>query len=299
MEATIQEITQWTVLSLIEWGTQYLQEREIESARLNCELLLCHVLNCRRIDLYLKFGQPLSTNELGAFKGLLKRRIVHEPLQYILGETEFMGLKFVVDRRVFIPRPETELVVEEIIMLLRKEPPRDLRILEIGTGSGNIAISLAKYISGCYVETIELSDDAISVARDNIIQHRCENHVTVIKGGIFREGLALLRDSYDVIVSNPPYISIEEFQMLPTEVKGFEPTLALTDGADGLRFYRVIAELGKHHLLQGGWVVVEIAYNLADQVMQLFGSAGYPEVQTIRDYDNNVRIVKAQFHGEP
>jgi len=173
METTAQDVKQWTVLSLIERGTQFLQEKEIDSARLNCELLLCHVLHCRRIDLYLKFDQPLSAGELGVFKILLKRRVEHEPLQYIVGETEFMGLKFAVDPRVLIPRPETELLVEEIIALSRDNPGNVRRILDIGTGSGNIAISLAKFIPDCLIETIEVSDDAIALACKNIQRHHC------------------------------------------------------------------------------------------------------------------------------
>ncbi len=298
METTAQDVKQWTVLSLIERGTQFLQEKGIDSARLNCELLLCHVLHCGRIDLYLKFDQPLSADELGVFKILLKRRVKHEPLQYIIGETEFMGLKFAADPCVLIPRPETELLVEEIIALSRNNPENVRRILEIGTGSGNIAISLAKFIPDCLVETIEVSDDAIALAHKNIHRHQCENRIKVLKGNILQNFSSVLHDRYDVIVSNPPYISVEEFEMLPPEVKEFEPALALTDGADGLSFYRVIAELGIEHLRQDGWIAVEIAYNLADEVVQIFKRPEYSGIQTIRDYDKNIRIVKAQFCGK-
>ena len=298
METTAQDVKQWTVLSLIERGTQFLQEKEIDSARLNCELLLCHVLHCRRIDLYLKFDQPLSAGELGVFKILLKRRVEHEPLQYIVGETEFMGLKFAVDPRVLIPRPETELLVEEIIALSRDNPGNVRRILDIGTGSGNIAISLAKFIPDCLIETIEVSDDAIALACKNIQRHHCENRIKVLKGNILQDCSSVLHDRYDVIVANPPYISVEEFQMLPPDVKEFEPAIALTDGADGLSFYRIIADVGIEYLCRDGRVVVEIAYNLADAVVQIFSRPEYSGIQTIRDYDQNVRIVKAQFCGK-
>ncbi|HMD13048.1 MAG TPA: peptide chain release factor N(5)-glutamine methyltransferase [Bacteroidota bacterium] len=298
METIEQDVKQWSILSLIDRGTQFLQEKEIESARLNCELLLCHVLHCRRIDLYVKFDQPLSTDELGIFKKLLQRRAAREPLQYITGTTDFMGLQFAVDPRVLIPRPETELLVEEIITLSKNKPDDVRRILEIGTGSGNIAVSLAKFIPECCVETIEHSDDAISLARENILRHQCGDHVKVFKGNILQDCSSILHDRYDVIIANPPYISAEEFHMLPPEVKNFEPALALTDGADGLSFYRVIAKLGIEHLQQNGWVVVEIAYDMADQVVQIFSKPEYSGIQTIRDYDQNIRIVKAQFCGK-
>ncbi|MFA6542651.1 MAG: peptide chain release factor N(5)-glutamine methyltransferase, partial [Bacteroidota bacterium] len=217
----------WTIIDLITWGTSYLNDRGFDDARLNIELLLSHVLNLQRIRLYTNFDTPLSDDELARFKALLKRRLDHEPLQYILGETEFMGLKFRVDNRVLIPRPETEVLVEQTIKELQTRYPdsADVRVLEIGTGSGCIAISIAHAIKACHVTAIDCSSDAIIVARQNATLNGVDERIAF--HCLEYQEQAGIDGTFHCIVSNPPYISVNEYSQLSREVKDFEPSVAL------------------------------------------------------------------------
>ena len=293
METSTVEQKLWTTLSLLNWSVEYLTLNGFDSPRLATELLLAHVLRCSRVDLYTNFDRPLSKAELVQFKALFKRRLAHEPLQYILGETEFMGLKFIVDKRVLIPRPETEVLVEQIINLSKQV--QSYQILDIGTGSGNIAISLAKYIGMCEVDAIDVSDDALAVAEQNLKLHHLERKIRLLQGDVLQENITFRHQQYDVIVSNPPYISQDEFASLQPEVKEYEPTVATTDGRDGLTFYRAITKIGKTRLVPGGWVFVEFAYNQSDAVSALFDKAGYSDVEVIPDYSRILRILKARW----
>lgn len=279
----------WTSLSLITWGAEYLRSKEIDSPRLTCELLLSSVLRCGRIELYTSFDRPLSPDELANFKNLFKRRLSREPLQYILGETEFMGLKFKVDSRVLIPRPETEVLVEQTLALAR-DLPRG-RILDIGTGSGNIAISLANYLDGWQVDSIDVSPAALELAAENCAMHGCQGRVQFSHANIHN---FMPSGEYNVIVSNPPYISKTEFADLQPEVRDFEPALATTDGGSGLTFYEIISAFGKSHILKDGWVLVEHAYNQSEAVREIFRNNGYRSVTPVLDYSRVPRVVKAQ-----
>ena len=293
MEASITEQKLWTSLSLINWSTDYLASKEIDSPRLTCELLLARVLRCSRIDLYTKFDRPLLKEELSQFKLLFKRRMSREPLQYILAETEFMGLKFNVDRRVLIPRPETEVLVEQVIALAKRTPLP--YILDIGTGSGNIAISLAKCLSECEIDAIDVSSDALEVARNNLELHRCGGRVNLFQCDVLQEHIQLPRERYDLIVSNPPYISQKEFQSLQVEVRDFEPVIATTDGGNGLKYYHAIANIGKRYLVQGGWIVIEHAYDQSEAVKSIFHDMGYSDIEIAYDYNRTPRVVKARW----
>jgi release factor glutamine methyltransferase len=292
MEVSTTEQKLWTSLSLINWGAEYLGSKEIDSPRLTCELLLTNVLNCSRIDLYSKFDRPLSTEELAQFKRLLKRRLSHEPLQYILGQTEFMGLRFVVDRRVLIPRPETEILVEQAIALLRNMQSNV--ILDIGTGSGNIAISVAKFIPDCKIDAVDISAEALEVAAQNVAHHGCERQVNLCCTNILQEDVILPHQQYDLIVSNPPYISQKEYSLLQPEIRDFEPRMAATDAENGLTFFHAIAKLGKRSLAPGGWVIVEHAYDQSDMVKSIFHEMGYQDIEIAYDYDKIPRVVKAR-----
>lgn len=280
----------WTSLSLINWGAEYLRSKNIDSPRLTCELLLANVLRCGRIELYTSFDRPLTSDELANFKNLFKRRLSREPLQYILGETEFMGLRFNVDSRVLIPRPETEVLVEQALALARNIPAG--RILDIGTGSGNIAISLATTLQGWQVDAVDVSPAALELAGENRLLHSCGDRVSFIHADIQSYEPA---QEYDVIVSNPPYVSSAEFAGLEPEVRNFEPALATTDGGTGLTFYEIIAAFGKRHLVSGGWVLVEHAYNQSEQVRAIFENSGYRNVTPVADYSRIPRVVRAQL----
>jgi release factor glutamine methyltransferase len=282
----------WTIIDLVNWSTQYLKEKGFEDSRLNTELLLCHTLKCSRIDLYTHFDKPLSNDELITFKSLFKRRLDYEPIQYIIGETEFMGLKFFVDKRVLIPRQETEILVQETINLCRNFVG-SINILDIGVGSGNITVSLAKNVENAFVTGIDVSGDALEVAKINVERHSLGNEVKLLHHDVFNE--ITFEEKFDIVVSNPPYISSDEMKEVKKEVSDYEPSIATTDLSDGLTYYKRIVEVGKLILKEGGWLLVEIAYNQKDKVSKLLSSSGYSNVETIKDYGGNFRVVKGKY----
>ncbi len=283
----------WTILSLLEWSTGALRDRGVADARLNAELLLCRILGCKRIDLYLKFDKMLTDQELAAYKVLFKRRLANEPIQYILGETEFMGLRLSVDTRVFIPRPDTELLVEEARREALERPDDRRKVLDIGTGSGNVAIAMAAGVEGCVVDAIDSSDEALEVARANVTFHNLEHRITLIQADIRGDAISRLRPPYDLVLSNPPYIPEEEFQTLPAEIREHEPQGATRVAGDGLEFYRTIAVRGAQLLRTGGRMIVEIGYNQSETVPEIFRKEGYKSISTVRDYGGHVRVVRA------
>jgi release factor glutamine methyltransferase len=272
----------WTVLGIINWGTEYFASKGIESARLNIELLLSHLLSCSRIQLYTNFDRPLTPADLAALKKLVQRRIAHEPLQYILGATSFLGYELRVDTRALIPRPETELLIEEIVHDASQHPRRSY--LDIGTGSGNIPIAIAKRVPDALVDSVDISADALALAAINVRAHRLEERCALVQGDVMSARWAPPRANYDVIVSNPPYISQYEFAELAPEIRHFEPAIATTDNADGLSFYNRIADVGTRFLAEGGKIIVEIAYNQLNDVTAIFSGRGFGRIDVRRDY---------------
>lgn len=283
----------WTITELIGWSSAYLKEKGFEDARLNAELLLCHTLNYKRIDLYTKFDKPLTNTELALYKSYFKRRLDHEPLQYIIGEAKFMGLKFKVDKRVLIPRQETEILVEQVINKCRNFEGQ-INILDIGVGSGNIAVSLAKFIENALVTAIDISTGALEVAKLNIENNNVSDRVELINHDIFDK--LNLNKKFDIVVSNPPYISKQEFKEVSADVSRYEPRLATTDGCDGLTYYRRIADVSRSILNNIGNVFVEIAYNQNEDVTRIFSEMGYVNLETVKDYSGNHRVVKAEWN---
>ena len=295
--ATATEPKTWSILALIEWSSEYLSSKKFESPRLTVELMLAKVLGFDRIGLYTHFDQILTPEQLASFKGFLTRKLSHEPVQYIVGETSFMGLRFFVDSRVLIPRPETEILVEQVISHCKASASGRIRILDIGTGSGNIAVSLAKLIPGCEVLTLDTSAAALAVAGRNIEHHAVGDRVRMLQTDFLKDEPPAGR--FDIVVSNPPYISRAEFKLLPREIREYEPPISTTDDADGLTFYRRIAGQGAKLLDSNGWLFVEVAYDQAPAVRDIFSSSGFRNIGTIKDYSGIERIVKAQFVCEP
>ncbi len=281
----------WTVLSLLQWATQYLADHGFDEARLHVELLLARVLSCSRLELYTSFDRPMTQEELARFKALLKRRVTHEPLQYILGETEFMGIRLAVDRRVLIPRPETESLVEKALEAMKTMPGRSIDVLDIGTGSGNIAIAVAKFEPRARVAAIDVSADALHLAESNARDNDAGT-VEFFRASVFDEFLP--GREFDVIISNPPYLSREEFPQVQPEVKDFEPRIATTDDADGLTFVRRIAEVSSQRLRRGGWLFLEIAYNQSAQAREILERADLCDVCVAEDFAGHPRIVSAR-----
>jgi release factor glutamine methyltransferase len=284
---------QWTILDLITWGTGYLTEKKIDDARLTIELLLSRVLQLQRIQLYTKFDQPLSETELASFKALLKRRLSNEPLQYILGDTEFMGLRFLVDANVLIPRPETELLAERAIAVLKNDFPSDqpLYILDIGTGSGCIAVTLAKKLPNAQVTGIDISEGAVRTASANAELNGLQDRVHFMIGDITTIQPDQFPHRFHCIISNPPYISSAEFAQVAPEVKDFEPSIALTDNGNGLKFYPYIAHFASAALMENGIVAVEHAFDQSPAVQVIFADAGFKDPEVIKDYQGIERHV--------
>jgi len=283
-----------TMLSLRDWAEARLAENAVDEAQLHAELLLAHVLAQPRLALALQRDRPLTAAECARFEALFLRRLAGEPLQYILGETEFMGMRFAVDRRVLIPRPETEVLVEAVIGFLKGVRAPAASVLDIGTGSGNIAVSIAKFLPSARVTSMDISRDALDVARKNADVHGTGN-VTFLTASIFDETPAGVR--YDVLVSNPPYVSFSEYAGLQREVREFEPPEAVTDGGDGYRFIRRITEISRGLLSSGGALFMEIAYNQGDEAASIARTAGLAGVTILKDHAGHPRVITARAPG--
>jgi len=275
---------------MLQWGAAYLSGKGFDESRLTIELLLSHVLHLKRIQLYTSFDKPLTEAELGSFKGLLQRRLQHEPLQYIVGTTEFMGIEFAVDRRVLIPRPETEVLVEQAIRFAQdKLSDQSLRILDVGTGSGCIAVSLAVRFENASVVAIDKSSDAIDVARLNAEKNGVEKRLSFSALDFLESSSSDFSSKFNLIVSNPPYISRAEFNELQPEIREFEPSFAVTDDGDGLSFYRRMSQIGKALLESGGAVFVEHAFDQSESARKIFADAGWGSIEPFNDYSGHRR----------
>ncbi|MBI1938512.1 MAG: peptide chain release factor N(5)-glutamine methyltransferase [Ignavibacteriales bacterium] len=276
-----------TVLEAIKLSTEYLEKKGIESARTNAELLLAHILNCSRLDLYLKFDQPLKQNETDQYREYIARRGKYEPLQYITGTVDFFGLRLNVDSSVLIPRPETELLVEIIIEQYKEIP--NTKILDIGTGSGNIAIALAKYLENSSVVSIDVNDSALDTAKQNAglnDVHNVEFIQKDILNNVDFRGIV-----FDLIVSNPPYVSSEEYEQLQKEITEYEPRNAVTDSEDGLKFYKKISGFASKNLTSGGKLFFEIGIGQSQAVADILRENGFTEIQIQKDYQLIDRII--------
>jgi release factor glutamine methyltransferase len=267
----------------------------MDEARLTVELLLAHVLHRPRIELYTGFELPVAAAELDSFRAVLLRRMRGEPVQYIVGIAHFMGLSFKVDPRVLIPRPETETLVEWLMIWAKDHQAESLRVLDIGTGSGNIAISGARFVKNLHVIGIDLNASALELARLNAADHGVAERVEFQEWDMFEDPPHWLRGGFDAIVSNPPYIPLVEWESLEPHIRNFEPQRALTDGGDGLACCRRIAQLAPVLLKQEGPVACEVGYNQSAEVMDLFAQAGGQMVEAHPDLQRVPRIVTANF----
>jgi release factor glutamine methyltransferase len=277
-----------TVLESINLSTQYLNEKGIESARTNAELLLANIIGCKRLELYLSFDRPLSETELQKYREHIKRRGSFEPLQYITGEVEFYGLELKVNPSVLIPRPETELLVENILNQFPKE--KKLIILDIGCGSGNIAIALASNLPTAKIVSTDVSAEALKVAEENSKGHNVSGRIKFVKHNILKNDLNNF-PLFDIVVSNPPYVSKESFSSLQREIKDFEPGVAVTDDSDGCTFFRTIAEKARAKLKEDGKLFFEVAQGQSEEVMHIMTKNNYKNIGVIKDYQNIDRVI--------
>lgn len=278
----------WRLTDVLAEAAAFLKMRGISDPRLNAERMLAHVLGLKRIDLYLQFDRPLNRDERNAYKDLLKRRTAREPLQYILGETEFMSLPFRVGPDVLIPRPETEVLVERVLEDAKAEPVQT--ILDIGTGSGCIAVSLAVNLPDVRITALDVSKEALETASQNAELNGVQERIHFIRGDI-RCGIE--SDSrFDAAVSNPPYISLDEWDGLEPEIREFEPRSALCDESDGLAFYREIAGKSRSFLQNGGRLYLEVGDGQSGSVRRLLETSGFSGVESFLDFNRIERVVK-------
>ncbi len=273
----------------IRRGTDYLRARGIANPTMEAEVLLSHILGVDRAFLYAHPERVLKVNEVEAFYRALERRGRREPLQYILGRWEFWSLEFEVGPGVLIPRPETEILVEEALRLLDRIGGR--RVLEIGTGSGNIAVPLAK--GGAEVWSVDISRKALCYARRNASHHRVSDRIRLIQG----RGFDAIKGSrpFDLIISNPPYIPTREIGRLQPEIRDHEPLEAIDGGPDGLSVIRDVVRKAPHYLRKGGWLLMEIGNGQALAVRELIERDGrYSSIGFRRDYGGVERVVIAR-----
>jgi release factor glutamine methyltransferase len=275
----------WKILDILKIATDELKKKEIESPRLNAELLLCDALNYSRIDLYLDFEKPLSESELSTFKKKLQRRLKYEPLQYIRGFTEFYGLKFEVDKNVLIPRPETELITELVITEIKKDITK--KVLEIGTGSGCIAIALAQK-TGAEITAIDFNGSAINTARRNAEINKIKEINFSVKD-LFNDFNSF--ELYDIIVSNPPYVGMDEYDKLQKEITMYEPEYAITDKKDGFSYYKKIAELAGNTSRKIN-VFLEIGYEMKEKMEKLLKESEMKNISFHKDIHGIDRVVQ-------
>ena len=276
----------WRIIDIINWSKDYLEKNNIDSPRLTIELMLTHVLEIERIKLYTDYDKPLSDKELSTIKSMINQRVKRFPLQYILGQVEFLGRKFIVNQNVLIPRPETEEIVVKVIN--DNEKNKDYKILDIGTGSGCIAISLAKEFTSSTITALDNSTSALKVAKQNSIDLEVEN-VKFVYADILTTEPKL---KYDIIVSNPPYVSTSEMNEIEPELS-FEPNSALTDSSDGLEFYRRFVTIFKNILSIDGVFYLELNSFLSEEIKNMF-SMDY-RVEIINDLFEKPRILKGRL----
>lgn len=273
----------WTVLKVLQWTAGYLKDKGVDNGRLDAELLLAEVLGLDRVGLYLNYDRPLQADELAAYRQLVGRRSRREPLQYILGRAEFWSLPFKVGPAVLIPRPDTEILVEEALRRVRA----DGTILDVGTGSGAVAVALASELSAARLVGIDVSEAALEVAAENARYNGVAERVDLLQADL----ACLPAGPFDLIVANPPYIPNAELAGLMPEVRDHEPALALAGGDDGLDCYRLLAGQAASRLQPGGWLLAEVGIGQAAAVQEIFAAAELQEGFCRNDLNGIPRVV--------
>jgi release factor glutamine methyltransferase len=275
----------WTSLAVLDWTTKRFTDAGIGAARLEAQLLLAHALQCTRMQLYTGFDKPLSEPELASYRELIKRRLAGEPVAYLVGEHELWGLPLYIDPSVLVPRPDTETLIE-VARELRADRAAPVRVLDLCTGSGAIAIALAKELPAARVVATELSPAAAAIARRNVERNKVADRVDVREGDLWAP---VGDERFDLIVANPPYIPTATIATLAAEVRR-EPVLALDGGPDGLAFYDRICARAREHLEPGGALAVEHGFDQADAVAARFAAAGFDGVTLVMDLGKNPRV---------
>ena len=277
------------VIDLIGWAEKYFLSKGLENGRNTGEILLQHLLDCKRIDLYFCSEKQLTQDTIKTFHSWIQRLIKNEPLQYITGTIEFYGLELMITPAVFIPRPETERVVEIALQILKTVISP--KILDVGTGSGCIAIALANELPEASVTGIDIDPNMLKIAQKNADLHKI-NNIIFKQMDIQKE---IPKESYNLIVSNPPYIPLNEMSDLEKKIKDFEPHIALTDGADGLTFYHRLASVASKILHSNGYLIMEVGQGEHPQkALKLFKNNAFASNKLIQDYNGDDRVLWVQ-----
>ncbi len=280
----------WTVRRVLEWTTGHLTKHGSDTPRLDAEILLAHCRQCRRIQLYTQYDDPLTDTVRAQMRGLVQRRAQREPVAYLVGHREFFSLEFQVTGDVLIPRPDTEtLVMESLTVLKEQHAPR---VLDLCTGSGCVAIAIAKNAPTATVTAVDLSPAAVEMARKNVDQHKLGDRVTVLEGDLFAPLPA--GTEFDLIVSNPPYIPSGDLATLEEDVRKFEPLLALDGGPDGLDLIRRLLSEGQTWLRSGGTLALEFTPEQSEAILQLASSTSWQHPRAIKDAGHRWRCLLAK-----
>lgn len=286
-------MSDWTIQKLLTWITDYLTQKDVDSPRLSAELLLSKVLGLKRIELYTQFGKEVPQEQLDELRGLVKRAGLHEPVAYLVGKTEFYSIEFEVTSDCLIPRPETEQLVQRAIEFLRKREGEQL-VCDLCTGCGIIAVAIAKNVPGAKVIATDISAPALAQATKNVEKHGLQERIALRLGDLF-EPLVPSLDQFDLIASNPPYVSSAEYEKLDKNVKDYEPRIALHAGEGGLDVYRRIAEKVGPFLKPGGILLMEIGYAQGPTVRDLLEQTGvFASIEVEKDFQKHDRVVVAK-----
>jgi release factor glutamine methyltransferase len=280
----------WTVGKIIDWTTGHLRKHGSDSPRLEAEILLAHARGCPRIQLYVQYNELLTDDQRAVMRDLVKRRAQAEPVAYLVGHREFFALDFRVTPDVLIPRPETETLVLQLIAAAKSRS--NPRILDVGTGSGCIAIAAAVNVPGAIVTAIDISPRALDVARDNASRHAVAERIRFLEGDLFAPLSS--GDEFDLIVSNPPYVADREMATLPADIRLHEPHLALQAGPNGLDVIARLFSGANQHMAVGGFLFIEISPEQAVAVCALIQKSGQFELaRTVKDSSGKERVVTA------
>ncbi|MBM4274510.1 MAG: peptide chain release factor N(5)-glutamine methyltransferase [Deltaproteobacteria bacterium] len=286
----------WTIVELLRWAADYFREKGVSEPRTSAEVLLAHALGLSRLDLYLRHDQPLTPEELARFKNLVLRRRQGEPVAYIIGHKEFWSLDFIVTPAVLIPRPETEILVQAVLDVLKTEdrrPKTGDRGLDVGTGSGAVVITLARELPGMRWLAVDVSRPALNVARENARRHGAAARISLVQASLLSSIKPEPR--FSMVVANLPYIPRPVWEGLPKDIKEFEPREALLGGEDGTDLLKALIGQAHQVLLPGGWLALEVADGMAPKVAQLITeTTAYGPPEILKDYQGADRVVRAR-----
>jgi len=285
----------WTIQKLLNWITEHFTKKGIDSPRLSAELLLCHVVGLKRIELYTQFDKPVTKEQLDRLHDLVERAGRHEPIQYLIGKTEFYSLELNITPDCMIPRPETELLVERAVEFLRARTGKQL-ICDLCTGSGCVAVAIARNYPDADIIATDISDAALKTAAGNVEKHQLGDRIRLLCGDLFDPIVPQLdAGKFDLIVCNPPYTTAAEFESLEKNVKAYEPRIALYAGEDGLDVYRRIIEKVDDFLKTDAALMLEIGFARGRAIKELLEKTGtFAEIKIEKDFHSNDRIAIAK-----